>query len=74
MPVNGKVYMMILYFIDETDNLKLQKEYNDSKSCVGIIMIDNYEETMQAIEDTKKGKNLSKTFNNVDEMFEELEK
>ena len=31
-------------------------------------------ETMQAIEDTKKGKNLSKTFNNVDEMFEELEK
>ncbi len=31
-------------------------------------------ETMQAIEDTKKEKNLSKTFNNVDEMFEELEK
>ena len=31
-------------------------------------------ETMQAIEDTKIGKNLSKTFNNVDEMFEELEK
>ena len=31
-------------------------------------------ETMQAIEDTKKGKNLSKPFNNVDEMFEELEK
>ena len=43
-------YMMILYFIDETDNLKLQKEYNDSKSCVGIIMIDNYEETMQSID------------------------
>jgi c-di-AMP phosphodiesterase-like protein len=43
-------YMMILYFIDETDNLKLQKEYNDSKSCVGIIMIDNYEETMQQID------------------------
>ena len=42
--------MMILYFIDETDNLKLQKEYNDSKSCVGIIMIDNYEETMQQID------------------------
>ena len=40
-------YMMILYFLDETDALKLQKEYNDSKSCVGIIMIDNYEETMR---------------------------
>ena len=30
-------------------------------------------ETMQAIEDTKKASSLSKTFNNVDEMFEELE-
>ena len=32
------------------------------------------QETIQAIEDTKKGKNLSKTFDNVNEMFKELEK
>ena len=31
-------------------------------------------ETIEAIEDAKKGKNLSKTFNNADEMFEELDK
>lgn len=31
-------------------------------------------ETIQAIEDTKNGKNLSKTYNSVDEMFEELDK
>lgn len=31
-------------------------------------------ETIQAIEDVKNGKNLSKTFDNVDEMFEELDK
>lgn len=43
-------YMMILYFLDETENIKLKKEYNDSKSCVGIIMIDNYEESIQQIE------------------------
>ena len=30
--------------------------------------------TIQAIEDTKNGKNLSKSFDSVDEMFEELEK
>ena len=30
--------------------------------------------TIQALEDTKNQKNLSKTFNNVDEMFEELNK
>ena len=47
-------YMAILYFIDETENIKLQKEYNDSKSCVGIIMIDNYEENMQMLESEEK--------------------
>ncbi len=31
-------------------------------------------ETIQAIEDTKNGKNLSKTFDSIDEMFEELDK
>mgnify|MGYP004679382941 FL=1 len=30
--------------------------------------------TIQALEDTKNQKNLSKTFNNVDEMVEELNK
>lgn len=31
-------------------------------------------ETIQAMEDTKNGKNLSKTFDSVDEMFKELDK
>lgn len=31
-------------------------------------------ETMKVLEDTKKGKNLSKAFDNVNEMFEELDK
>ena len=31
-------------------------------------------ETIEAIEDAKKGKNLSKTFDSVDEMFKELDK
>ena len=31
-------------------------------------------ETTQAIKDVKNGKNLSKAFNSVDEMFEELDK
>lgn len=43
-------YMMILYFVDETEENKLKKEYTDSKSCVGICVIDNYEDTMQQID------------------------
>ena len=47
-------YMMMLYFIDETEMVKLKKEYKDSKSCVTIIMIDNYEETIQQLESEEK--------------------
>ena len=47
-------YMMMLYFIDKTEIVKLKEEYKDSKSCVTIIMIDNYEETIQQLESEEK--------------------
>lgn len=49
-----KGYMSIVYFIDQTESVKLKKEYNDSKSCIGIVMIDNYDETMQRIDPDEK--------------------
>ena len=49
-----KEYMVILYFIENTEDIKLKKEYKDSKSCVGIIMVDNYEETMQRLDNEEK--------------------
>ncbi len=56
---NNKEYIMMLYFIDETENIKLQKEYKNSKSCVTIMMIDNYEEIIQQIESEEKTKILA---------------
>lgn len=49
-----KEYMIILHFIDDTENVKLQKEYKDSKSCIGIIMVDNYEETIRGLDASEK--------------------
>ncbi len=49
-----KEYMIMLYFIDDTDNIKLQKEYKNSKTCVGMLVVDNYEETMQSIESEER--------------------
>ena len=43
-------YMMILYFIDVTAENKLKREYENSKNCIGLIMIDNYEENMLQID------------------------
>lgn len=42
-------YMTILYFIDITDKKELLNKYNNSQSCIGIIMIDNYDEIIQRI-------------------------
>ncbi len=46
---NEEEYMLMIYFIDNTENLKIQKKYKEAKTCIGIIMIDNYEEIMQRI-------------------------
>jgi c-di-AMP phosphodiesterase-like protein len=42
-------YVMILYFIDNTENTELYAKYNNARTCIGIITIDNYEEIMQRI-------------------------
>lgn len=55
-----KEYMLIIYFMDETENIKLQKEYENSEICVGIINVDNYEETMQRVENEKKPEVIAK--------------
>ena len=47
-------YMTTLYFIDETEQIELSQKYDDSRLCVGIIMIDNYDEIMQRISDEDK--------------------
>ena len=42
-------YMMMLYFVDETEKNEITRKYEDSKICVGILMVDNYEEVMQRV-------------------------
>ena len=53
-------YMTILYFIDVTKTEELFKKYNDSKTCIGIIMIDNYEEIIQRIAPEEKPQIMAK--------------
>jgi c-di-AMP phosphodiesterase-like protein len=42
-------YQLTLYFIDDTKYNELFDQYNNSKTCVGIAMIDNYEEVLQRV-------------------------
>ena len=43
-------YITILYFLDITQYVKDKKKFEDGKTCVGILMLDNYEEIMQRID------------------------
>jgi len=47
-------HMVTLYFIDITENEELINKYNNEKTCMGIIMLDNYEEIIQRISEERK--------------------
>lgn len=55
-----KEYMLSLYFIDETKYNELFDNYNNSKTCIGIAMIDNYEDIMQIVLPERKIELLAK--------------
>ncbi len=45
----SKEYVLSLYFINETKYNELFDIYNNSKPCIGIAMIDNYEDLIQTL-------------------------
>ncbi len=47
-------YMITLYFIDNTEQIELMNKYNNAITCMGIIMIDNYEEIIQRLSEERK--------------------
>ena len=53
-------YMLILYFIDETEIFELKQKNENQKLCVGIIMVDNYEEVIQRLDTEQKTQLMAK--------------
>ena len=64
-------YMLIIYFLDETEKIKLQNENNNLRTCVGIITVDNYDETMQRIENEKRPEIIAQIEKNIYEWANE---
>ena len=60
-----EVYMTNLYFIDETENIELQQKYIDSNICLGIVMVDNYEEVSQRISTEEKPQLMAQIEKNI---------
>ena len=61
--------VMMLYFIDRTDYYRLFRMYEDAKDCVGLIVIDNYDELMQGVTDTDKPQILAVVERQLREWF-----
>ena len=62
-------YMITLYFIDITETEKLLDEYNNEKTCIGIVMLDNYEEIIQRLSEENK----TQVMTEVEKKLHELE-
>ena len=56
----SKFNCMLISFLNKTKEINLQETLDNSKVSVGIIFIDNYEETMQGLDDIKKAEITSK--------------
>lgn len=44
---------VVLYFSDITDMRELEKKYEDERTVVGIVAVDNYEELFQKMDDSE---------------------
>ncbi len=46
--------MYVIYIIDNTEVLKSLKKFEDAKTCVGMIMIDSYDELIQSMQQEER--------------------
>ena len=58
-------YMMTLYFLDDTENIKIKKDIEEQRNCIGIITIDNYEEIVQMLPSDKRAAIVAEIEKNI---------
>ena len=57
--VDADGYILMLYLIDNTELRDIKKRYDDEKPAVGLVIIDNYDEVMQSMEDPNRPQMLA---------------
>lgn len=60
-------YLVLLYWLDETEMRETKIKYADEKTDIGIIMIDNYDDVLNGMEDWAKPRLISKIDQKVNE-------
>ena len=62
-------YTLSLYFIDVTDYSLLLKKHFEEEPDIGVIVIDNYDELMQSIDESGRSQLLAEIDKNVKQWF-----
>lgn len=47
-------FIVMLYFVDNTDLVNEKQKFEDNKNIVSLVVIDNYDDLMQSLEDSKR--------------------
>ena len=63
--LRNKQSIFTLYFMDNTELIKTEEKYINSQNCIGIIMIDNYEELMQRVENEDRSTFIAQIEKNI---------
>lgn len=51
--------IVMLYFVDNTELVIERQRFEDNKNIVGLVVIDNYDDLMQSLEDSKRPQMLA---------------
>lgn len=79
--VNMESYLIAFFMFDETKINRLQKEIDEQQLATGLIYIDNYDEAMESVEETRRSllvalvdRKINKYFAPFDTLVKKLEK
>ncbi len=74
-------YLTAIYLFDETELNHYIKENHEQKLVAGLVYIDNYEETLDSVEDVKRSllvalidRKVNKYFTEIDALIRKIEK
>lgn len=78
---NDSNALIAMFLYDETDNIVLRKENKDQKQITGLLYIDNYEESLENIDEVRRSlltalvdQKINKYMQSIDAIIKKLEK
>jgi len=57
--IDDDEFILLLYFVDNTELVKLKRRFNEEKVIIGLIVIDNYDDLMQSTDDANRPQMLA---------------